>query len=220
MREVIMRKSFKSVARLSTGLLLMAACSGDPTGTNSGDPLTAGEIQALFNELGASFSQINAVPALALQGDAPTWAALQSAGDPVSVNVDINQSVPCEQGTISINGSVDGSIDTETFLGTITMDFVWNFNECMVSTETTSFTVNGDPNIALEADFVFGENEFTTSGTEKGGFSFTVSDGRSGSCAIDLAFNTSVNTETNAISSTVSGTVCGQSADAFNVAVG
>lgn len=215
-----MRKSFKSVARMSAGLLLMAACSGDPTGTNAGDPLTPAEIQALFNELGASFSQINAVPALALQGDAPAWAALQSAGDPISVNVDLNQTVPCEQGTIGINGSVNGSIDSETFQGTVSMDFEWTFNDCLVGAEEVTLTVNGDPSIALKADFVFGENEFTTSGTEKGGFSFTVSDGRSGSCAIDLAFETSVNTETNAISATVSGSVCGQSAEEFNVAVG
>ena len=216
-----MRKSFKSVARLSAGLLLMAACSGDPTGTNAGDPLTSAEIQALFNELGASFSQINAVPALALQGDAPAWAALQSGGVPVSVNVDVNQTVPCEQGTISINGSVDGSIDSETFLGSVTMDFSWGFNGCLVSTETTGVTLSGDdPSIAVHAVFTFGANEFTTTGTEVGGFSYTVSDGRSGSCAIDISFETSVNTETNAISATVSGSVCGQSAEEFNVAVG
>ncbi len=177
-----MRKSFMSAARLSTGLLLLAACSGDPTGVNSGDPLSSVEIQALFDELAGSFSQINGVPALRVQGDAPAWAALQSSGVPVSVNVAINQSVPCDQGSIAINGTVNGSIDSETFLGSITMDFNWNFNECMVSADANTFTVNGEPSIALKADFVFGTDEFSATGTEKGGFSFTSSDGRTGSC--------------------------------------
>ncbi|MHC4986769.1 MAG: hypothetical protein ACYTFO_11535, partial [Planctomycetota bacterium] len=67
----------------------------------------------------------------------------------------------------------------------------------------------------FDADFTLDENTVSATGTEKGGFRFTVSDGRSGTCGIDLSFDISVNTSGSSLSSSTTGTVCGRSADAF-----
>ncbi len=208
-----MRNRFRLLTIFTVGALF-AACGGDPTGTNSGDELADDEIQALFNELAASFAVIDAgAPALSLWAGAP-YAAPQAA--PVPLNASFSQSVGCESGTISIDGSVDGQIDDETFEGSMSMDFTWDFHSCAITTSGgTTITVDGAPQIDFAGDFTFGQTEFSASGTETGGFSFTASDGRAGSCAIDLSFESSVNTGTNTVSNSVSGTVCGRSADSF-----
>ena len=50
-----MYKHSNRLACLAAGVALaVAACGDDPTGTNSGDQLTAVEVQALFTALGSS----------------------------------------------------------------------------------------------------------------------------------------------------------------------
>ena len=57
------------------------------------------------------------------------------------------------------------------------------------------------------------EDGITMDGTESGGFSYTSSDGRTGSCAIDVTYSVVISGE--ASSSTVTGTICGMSAAEF-----
>lgn len=201
--------------RLSTILaaagltMAVAACGGDgPTGSNSGDELTQTEIQALFNELGVAMASLGL-------GEPPTAGPSASAGS-VPFEVDFNQSAACtEAGTISLRGSVNGNFDDETNTGDMSVDLFLDFNACQVSSETTMFTVDGDPEIQFMADMAFTPTTVSIDGSQQGGFRFTTADGRTGSCAIDLTFSSSVNSETSEVSQSVSGTVCGQSAAVF-----
>jgi hypothetical protein len=188
-----------------------ASACGDPTGTNSGDPLTNEEIAEVLSVLSETFGSISAIPNFSLHGQPAAEAPV--AFRTVPVNADFNESAGCPAGgNISLEGSVDGDVDDETFVGSIDVELTWDFNSCAVTTETTTITLNGDPHITFEGSFDFSETTFEVSGTEKGGFSYTAADGRAGSCAIDVTFSSSVNTATNAVNSSFSGTVCGQTA--------
>ncbi len=189
--------------------MAVAACGGDgPTGTNSGDELTQAEIQAVFNELGTAMASFGL-------GEPPSAGPSASAGS-VPFEADFNQSAACtEAGTVSLRGSVNGDFDDETNVGDMSMDLFLDFNACQFSSETTTFTVDGDPEIQFMADLAFTSTTVSIEGFQQGGFRFSTSDGRAGSCAIDLTFSSSLNSETSEVSSTVSGTVCGQSAAQF-----
>lgn len=209
-----MKRAFKNSAAVAVLVTLGTACGGSPTGINSGDPLTAEEIGELLSVLSESFGGIGAVPNLSHTGiavDRPT-INFQS----VPVNADFNETVSCPGGgNLGLQGKMDGNVDDQTFEGSIDLEFKWSINSCVVSTETTTFTVDSDPDIEFDGTYVFTETTFSMSGTEKGGFSFSASDGRSGSCAIDLSFETSFDTQGSA-SGSFSGTVCGVDANEFN----
>lgn len=181
----------------------VAACGGGPTGVNEGDPLELEEIQALFDELSAAFVQAGVGPTQSRRYDLPEMQVLTSSV-PIDASIDI--SVPCTGGTITLDGSVDGDIDDETFEGDMSMEFTWGINDCDVTTETTTFTVTGE--IAFEGDFTFTESLVTMSGREQGGISFTADDGRSGSCAFDVSFEASISDTSGSYE--VTGQVCGR----------
>ena len=93
------------------------------------------------------------------------------------------------------------------------MDVTWDPNGCVISNDTNTLTVDGAPEIRLVLDMTSSDNTLTMSGTETGGFSFTVSDGRSGSCSLDVTFT--VATDATGISATITGTICGLEAATF-----
>ncbi len=132
----------------------------------------------------------------------------------ISINQSIDESAACEAGTLGVKGRVEGTVDDETFETDMTMDFTLNFNSCMVSTEAGSITLDNPPGIAYILDMDMGQESYSISGSQKGGFSFTTSDDRMGSCSIDLTFDVSYDSGTGQ-SNVVSGTVCGRSAEGF-----
>jgi len=210
----------KRYVRFISGLaapvaLFMAACGGDPVGVNSGDELTNAEIQALLNAWGAAV------------GDVSPSASVVAAQDGIQmVQIDVDQSVsvtaPCQtSGEIGFDGSVNGWVDDETFEADFTMGVSMDFAACTVPVEAITITLDptddnpdDDSDIAFEADFLLGQTSFSINGTQVGGFSFTTSDGRDGSCAINLEFSASY-TEGQSASSSVSGEICGRSGSAF-----
>lgn len=204
-----MRRFWSSIGCLGLGLAVFASgCGSDGlVGVNSGDELTPGEIQALFNELGTAFAGLDF-------GAAP----LQAGGGAATVPIDENfsQSAPCESGSISVSGSVEGQVDDQTFEADLHVDFTMGFNSCVVSSDVTTVTLNNPPGIEFTGDFVIGQTEFSISGHESGGFDFVTSDGREGSCAIDLTFSASFDSSGGASTSTVSGSVCGVDASSFD----
>jgi hypothetical protein len=186
-------------------IALLAACGGDPTGTNSGDQLTNEEIQALFNVMGQAFSGI---------GVASPEMAGGAAAVPVNESIDV--SVPCASGgTIDVSGSLNGSIDETTFDSDLSMDVKWVFHGCLVTTAANTLTVDGDPEINFDAHIVFTQTDMSMDGSEVGGLKFTTSDDRAGSCALDIDFSTTINFGDNSYSNTLSGSVCGVSASSF-----
>ncbi len=202
----------KSISGLVTGLALtLTACGGDPMGVNSGDELTDTEIQAVFNAFGNAVGDLDASAHVVAPQD-----GIQMAD--ININRTVSVTAPCNVGgEISLNGSVDGTVDDETFASDIEMGLDVEFDACGIESEQNTLSVDGE--IQFDAHFVISEGGFSTDGTQVGGFSFTTNDGRSGSCAIDIDFSASYAEGTSAQSS-VSGTVCGRSASQFEAYTG
>ncbi len=150
-----------------TALSLVAACGDDgPTGTDS-DPLTTAEGLAVVGELQA---------ALALALSPPPW------GDAPAL---VSASAECNGGgSISIDGDVDAT-DLP-----ISFDTTESIDNCVVMFSNTNFTVNGDPSVRLHGDITVGA-DLSLSGmySMMGGFRYTLSDDRAGSCALDVSID-------------------------------
>ena len=155
----------------------VGACGDDPTGVTSGDELTSSEVTAVLAALSSAFASVGA------------GAQAGAAQAPISVSEDFNVTVECESGTLKVSGSIDGTVDDETFDTDLTTTVRWEPNACVVSDETTTFTVDGAPYIDLALDLTSTQDLVTVSGTQSGGFSFTSSDGRTGSCSMDVTFS-------------------------------
>ncbi len=197
-----MRKISSSFIGLTIALALtVVACGDDPTGVTSGDALTSAEVAVVIAAFGSSFASVGVSPAAA------------PAQVPIVVNQSFDVSVPCESGTVRVSGSMSGSSDDVTFDSDITTNVSWDPNACVVSDGTNTFMVDGAPQIDLVLDMTSTQDALTMSGTETGGFSFTSSDGRSGSCGLDVTF--SVVTANTGTTSTVTGTICGLEASSF-----
>jgi hypothetical protein len=197
-----MRKASTSFIGLTTALALTAVgCGDDLTGVTSGDVLSSTEVAAVIAAFAAAFESV---------GNEAQAAPAQS---PVSVNENFDLSFPCESGTVDVSGSISGTFDDETFATDFTTTVRWNPHACVVGDGENTFTVDGAPRVELVLEVTTTEDAITVSGTEEGGFSFTMSDGRSGSCAVDVTF--SVATTATSVNSTVTGTICGLEADTF-----
>lgn len=207
-----MKSNQKWIASLAVGLALtLAACGDNPVGVNSGDELSDAEIQAVFNAFSGAFSNVNA----SAHAAAPV-EGIQMADIQVDHSVDV--STACALGgEIGLNGSVDGTVNDETFASDLEMEVGVAFDACGVASDQITLTVDGE--IDFYAHVVVGETSFSADGWQRGGFEFTTNDGRSGSCAIDIDFSASY-TEGTSAESSVSGTVCGRSASQFEAYTG
>jgi hypothetical protein len=185
--------------------LTVVACGEDATGVTSGDELTSAEVAVVIAALGSAFDSVG-VAAQQVAAAGPALAA-------ININENFSLSVPCESGTLDVSGSMDGTVDDQTFAMDATLEVSWNPKGCVVSDDLNTFTVDGAPQVTVTLDISSSEDIVSLSGTETGGFSFTSSDGRSGSCAIDVTF--SLVTTASSVESTITGTICGLQASSF-----
>ena len=198
-----MRKVSTSFIGLTTALALTVVACGDDdlTGVDSGSELTSSEVAAVLKAFGSAFKTA---------GSAAQAAPAQA---PVSVSETFDVTVPCESGNLVVSGSISGTADAETFISDLTTTVSWDPNACVVGDGTNTFTVDGDPRVELVLDLTSTQVALTLSGAETGGFSFTSSDGRSGTCALDVEF--SIATTPTGVEREVTGTICGLEADVF-----
>jgi len=191
-------------------VVLLAGCGSDSIGlgVDAGDPLSDAEIQALFNELGTAIGGIGSAH-LTAPLDGPQLAEIH-------VNESVDVSTSCQSaGTVGVKGKVEGTVDDQTFESNLSLLLTLDFQDCGVPVEANTITVNGPPGLQYDIDFVIGQEDFSVAGTLRGGFTFTTSDLREGSCAVDLDFSASYSSQGSSLSSSVTGTVCGRSGDAF-----
>jgi hypothetical protein len=207
-----MQRYQKSMSGLALGLALtMAACGGDPLGVNSGDELSDTEIQAIFNAFSGALDGVDASASRVAPQD-----GIQMAD--IDVNQSVNISTGCNLGgEISLSGSVEGTVDDETFASNLEMGIGIQFDACIIASEENTVSVDGD--VQFDSHIVIDEGAFSVDGSQVGGFDFTTNDGRIGSCAIDIDFSASLSEGTSAQSS-VTGTVCGRSASQFEAYTG
>jgi hypothetical protein len=201
---------FSRLLPVSAALAVLSAGCGDSigVGVDSGDPLTDAEVQALLNELGNAIGDVGAAHMTA-PIDGPQLAE-------INVNQSVDVTTSCQaSGTIRVDGDIEGTVDDETFESDLSLTLTLDFNDCGVPVETNTITVNGPPGLQYDIDFLIGQEDFSISGTLKGGFSFSATDLREGSCAVDLDFSASYSSGGSSLSSSVTGTVCGRSGDTF-----
>jgi hypothetical protein len=196
------------VPALAAAMLSTSACGGDdPTG-NSGDALTPLEAQALVS---AFF--------VALQGiDIP----LLNTGGPAAVPYgDVYDDVIAGQdecfggGSTSISGLITGDVDQQAGTAVLSAEADVDFINCVVPTETVAFTLNGAPDVHLSADIDISETAITIDIAMEGDVAFVGSDGRSGTCAIDLSV--AAGASSSGVNQTLLGSACGTSASNFDV---
>jgi hypothetical protein len=201
------RTRLLAIPVLATSLLALSACGGDdPTG-NSGDALTAAEAEFFVSELFGALSLIQ----IPLLSGVP---AQTPYGDVYPDQIDASDQ--CGGGGLaSIVGTITGDVDQQAGTGDINIAATVDFDDCIVPGETVSFTVNGNPDIGMTADISITQTAITIDIGANGGVSYVTSDGRSGSCSMDLAVAASSSSA--GISQSLTGTACGQNANTFNV---
>lgn len=191
----------------------LAACGGDDGVGLSGDPLTNAEAQAL--------AQIVMSQGLEASEQEAAATAARAASAPAAVPVEVHRNVsvenaPCPvDGTFSVSGSLDGTIDaaTEDIDATYTLEHT--HSGCVVPHEGTGleFTLDGHPSVTHTYDLlVQGGESVDLSGSIEGAVDWATDDGRSGTCPIDFTIDVSgfsLSETTGSLSVSVDGSVCG-----------
>ena len=204
-----MRILSRSLIGLTTALALtVVACVDSLPGTDAGvDELTNAEVVAFVDVFFGAFDAAEA------DIDAQE-AAAAPAQVPQSFNFSAEVSVPCESGSLDVTGTIAVTFDDVTEYEDGRFEVSINPMSCLVGEGTNTFTLDGDPRVDIVVDFTVDVDGEHVEGTMNGGFSFESSDGRSGSCAIDVSFSF-VSDGVSAGVTTVNGTICGLNADTF-----
>ena len=185
-----------------------AACQND-TPLGPGDPLSAGEAASISNQVIAlAFGAFDFGDVGGSASFVPNPAA-NAAGAPVDIDYSASVSASCPvSGTAGISVAVAGTIDDQTGAGNLTLDISSSMSDCAVQTDGLTFTLNTNPDLVLAGSFQFADGALASQSvfTFDGGFDWSASDGRAGSCVYDVT----VTMETDG-AFVESGTVCGVS---------
>lgn len=186
-------------AVLATGLV--ACGDDDPSGPLAGDDLTAAEAEVMMEALAEAGG-------LAVTGFGGAQAAAPSRAPfgPVSVE----ETVDCPQGgSIALSGSISGDT-ADDGTGTVDYSFTQLHQACQSTAESaaTVWTFDGDPDVTVDMEMTITESSFTMDGVQQGAVQWS-SEGRSGTCGIDVTYTFSGSQSGASFSGSVSGTVCG-----------
>jgi hypothetical protein len=167
-----MKKASRLVAGFAALGLAFTACGGDDgddagiTGTTTGDELTQAEALAIFGVLqDAAF-------------DALPSPMASAAAEPIS-----GSSTCPDGGSISISGDGTASGNSVSF------DMTQTVSNCLLSVNNIDFTVNGAPSIRIQGNFTASGTGFSGTYAMSGGFGYSSSDNREGTCSVDIDFD-------------------------------
>lgn len=197
-------------AALAILLMFAAACGDDlPTGENTGDQLTQAEVQGLVLALFDVVESIDVdIPGLRVADPRLSFSA--AAGVPV--NETFSGTDECALGgTTSLSGTATGDVDTTANTGKVQLNGTLDFSNCGVPGETTTYTINGAPELGIAATFDFlGTQGIRLTINLGGGIAFATGNERSGTCAVD--FKVVFNVTGVGFTETATGSVCGVNA--------
>ena len=134
--------------------------------------------------------------------------AVRQAGVPITIDYNVTVTAPCpEGGEVSVAASIAGTIDDQTESGTLSMSVTSSLSSCAFSEDGVMITINTNPDLVLAGalNWENGNPVGTQVFTYTGGFSWSTSDGREGSCTIDLLVEQAEDGST-----VESGTICGE----------
>lgn len=194
-----MRASLRVVA-LSLFAVVATSCGKSPTKVS--DQLTQQESLAVYSELSVAIGQ-----ALANISYSPSGAPGPAATS-VAFSGPITATATCSVGgTVDVSGSYDGTYNTDSTTYTYNYSMTITPSSCEGASQTTQFTINGDPSLTISGNFHWTGTAYSYTYTEQGGIAFTTSDGRSGSCQISYTSTVSYDGTTSTVN--VTGSVCG-----------
>lgn len=183
----------------SVALLALAACS-DTLG--NGDQLATEDVNAVTDEM------VN----MALDGvDAGVGQAFASAPGPqgapaVEWTRTFTETRSCPAGgTMTLSGTVSGNVDRATRSGSITVSHTLALDDCARTRGDVTVTVNTDPPITFAGTVTIDAGQRSGEFTKTGTFLWETSDGRSGSCEINLKIVRNADG-----TGSVTGTACGR----------
>jgi len=202
----------KTLASGTLALLLFTAACGEDGIRPESPSLSAAEADLLASEFDAMVGSVLGGAFGPFFSAAPTGGAALAAV-PVPVSQTFSRTVSCPKGgTTTIAGSITGSADRETQTIATETSATKTQAACAHATrDGTVITVTGNPNLAIKSTrkVVKGMPSGPQTTTQKGGFTYSTSTGKSGSCAVDITstFNPDAKTHT------VKGTMCGRTID-------
>jgi hypothetical protein len=191
----------RSAASLFLFPVLLAACD-DSAGPSSGDRLTRAEALLIAGEVTGSVNSTSAMPAGNTQDGV--------AAVPITFSQTHESTLPCPRGgTIALAWRVDGSVDAEAGSFELDIDGTHKPSACAYMHEGVTLTITGNPDLDFGAHVGVSNHQPSQPFTANidGAFSWTASDGRSGSCMIEYEEVT----DFAARKRTVEGNVCGHS---------
>jgi hypothetical protein len=196
---------------LATGLSLLAACA-DLSGPEH--QLTDAEAAFLAQEFaGAALDGVNT----SMQGSPGLSPSASATSDdrpwgPVTWERTFTITRTCRAGgTVTNSGSNQGSLDS-THTGTIEISHILAMDDCARTRDSVTITVNTDPDLTMTGTITI-ENGQKTGGefTKTGVFLWETSDGRSGSCEVNLTITWTGDDDWHHEGShSVGGTMCGR----------
>jgi hypothetical protein len=185
--------------KLAAALLLVlattAACERSPTARDETLSPEAPQLAEFGDELFAS-PDAAATASFDLRADASTFERTRAC--PAG-------------GNVTVTGTVERAIDRATQSGTLAVNAKRVENACAFQQRNgVTVTVTGQPSTSMAAKQTFEKGvPGVLTQTQKGAFSWARSNGKSGTCTVDLALTFDPATRT----VTVKGTFCGRSVD-------
>lgn len=200
----------KSILAALAAAALLAACDQNATAP-SASGLEPADAALLAEELDALTGM-----ALSTQiGSFLLFSAAPANAAPLPVDRTFTSSRQCPAGgSVTVAGAVKGEMDRAARSLSLETAATRTEAACAIPARRAggaTLTVNGNPNVAVRAAtrVVNGEPSGPQTVTQKGAFNWSSSNGRSGSCTVDLTSTVDFTARTYS----VKGTLCGQTVD-------
>ncbi|HEV7589600.1 MAG TPA: hypothetical protein VGO40_15905 [Longimicrobium sp.] len=187
-------------------VLALAACDKGVTGPGSPAQLTAGDAQALASETGdqdGAFLDGFGAPSFNMIPSGPQFAT--------TVTTTFTRTRTCPQGgDVKLAGTVVHTADPATHSGSTNFSATRTENACAFNRNGNTLTITGNPNTQLTASqsWTNGVPGVRTA-TKVGSFTWSRSDGKSGTCNVNVTATWTPATHT----LHVTGTFCNQTVD-------
>lgn len=196
----------RRISPLALIVALAAACGGDSSG-----PEEQALNQAASLEIGARLmSEIITIGFSSLYSSAERNAANADAGAARRMDtITITQTVPCAGGgTMAVQGTYTNDLGT-VGTGSVAFELKQKPSSCVISTSQGAYTVNGDPELAVNGSLTVSNwNPGVFDIVYDGGFRWG-GPGGSGGCSMDLTYHFNYATS----SFTGTGHMCGYPID-------
>lgn len=190
----------RSVTVLLGALLVLGACDEDAAGP-TGDQMSRAEALFVAAEVLASGELTTSEPEAGTEGYTVGMV-------PRTITQDLQISHPCPAGgQVQLSWANDLTWDDETGDLSLDVEGTQVHAACAFTREGITITVNGNPNIQLNAHLELDNHQPSGEHTLniQGGFRWSTSDGREGTCPISVDAVTNFATHTR----TIEGNVCG-----------